>query len=123
MSAFEEYTDQYGCHFNKGLYEWAVSMMKDRGGNKVPQMTKEQASEWLRAHGISLKNDKGHDAAYVIAMARADYMGSSITDDQHLALYVRDYLDDTDGYPTKAFDHFVVDCRAKGEPIFWDEML
>lgn len=123
MTSFEEYTDQFGCHFNKKLYEWAVSMMKDRNGNKIQPKTKEQVSEWLRTNGITLKNDKGHDAAYVWAMGMADYHGSSITDDAHLALFVRDYLDDPDGYPTKAFDHFVIDCREKGEPVFWDEML
>lgn len=123
MTSFEEYTDEFGFHFNKKLYDWAVSMMKDRNGNKVQPMAKEQASDWLKAHNVTLKNDKGHDAAYVLAMARADYMGSSITDDAHLALFVRDFLDDPDGYPTKAFDCFVVSCRAKNEPIFWDEMM
>lgn len=113
----------YGCHFSKRLYEWAVSMMRDRNGNKLAPMTREQVSESLKAHGITLKNDKGHDAAYVHQMARADFYGSSITDDARLSLYVKDFLDDPDGTPTKAFDHFVVDCRSKGEPIFWDEMM
>ena len=123
MTAFEEYIDQYGAHFNKKLYEWAVSMMRDRNGSRIPPMTKEQASEFLKAHGVTLKNDKGYDAAYTMQMAKADYMGSSITDDSHLAMFVRDYLDDPDGSKTTAFDHFVVDCRAKEEPIFWDELL
>ena len=123
MTSFEDYTDQYGLHFNKKLYEWAVSMMRDRDGGKVQPKTKEQVAEFLRTNGVSLKNDKGHDAAYVLAMARADYFGSSITDDAHLALFVKDYLDDPDGTKTKAFDHFIVDCRSKGEPIFWDEMM
>ena len=123
MTDFEEYIDQYGAHFNKKLYEWAVSMMRDRNGSRIPPMTKEQASELLKAHGVTLKNDKGYDAAYTMQMAKADYMGSSITDESHLALFVRDYLDDPDGSKTKAFDHFVVDCRAKDEPIFWDELL
>ena len=105
------------------LYEWAVTMMTDRNGKSVPTMTKEQVSEWLRTNGVTLKNDKGYDAAYVLAMAKADYWGSSISDDAHLALFVRDYLDDPDGAKSKAFDHFVVDCRAKNEPIFWDEMM
>lgn len=123
MTAFEEYTEQYGCHFNKKLYEWAVSMMTDRNGNRVQPMTKEQVSEMLKTNGITLKNDKGYDAAYVLAMAKADYMGSSITDEARLSLFVRDFLDDADGSKTKAFDHFVVDCRAKNEPIFWDEVM
>lgn len=123
MTAFEEYVDQYGCHFSKKLYEFALSMMTDRNGNKVPPMTKEQVSEWLRVNGVSLKNDKGHDAAYVRAMLFSDCWGSSYTTDKQLALGVMDFLDDKDGSKTKAFDHFVVDCRAKQEPIFWDEML
>ena len=123
MTAFEEYTEQYGFHFSKKLYEWAVSMMTARSGGKVQPLTKEQVAEKLRVNGMALTNDKGHDAAYVWAMATADYMGSSITDENHLAKYVKDFLDDPDGTKTKAFDHFVVDCRSKGEPIFWDEMM
>ena len=123
MTAFEEYTEQYGFHFSKKLYEWAVSMMTARSGGKVQPLTKEQVAEKLRVNGMALTNDKGHDDAYVWAMATADYMGSSITDENHLAKYVKDFLDDPDGTKTKAFDHFVVDCRSKGEPIFWDEMM
>lgn len=123
MTSFEEYTDQFGFHFNKKLYECSVSMMTDRGGNRIKPLKKEQVDEFLRVNGIELDNNKGYDAAYVHAMAKADYWGSSINDDAHLALFVKDYLDDQDGSDTKAFDHFVVDCRAKGEPIFWDEMM
>ena len=123
MTLFEEYVDQFGYHFNKKLYEWAVSMMTDRNGDKVTAMTKEQVSEWLRTHGVKLENDKGHDAAYVRAMLYSDCWGSSYKTDEQLALGVKDFLDDPDGTDSKAFDHFVVDCRAKGEPIFWDEMM
>lgn len=123
MNDFDAYIDMYGPHFSKKLYEWAVSMMKDRSGGKIQPMTKEQVSDALKSHGVTLKNDKGYDAAYVWAMAKADFYGSSIKDDAILALYVRDYLDDIDGSKSKAFDHFVVDCRAKDEPIFWSEVM
>lgn len=123
MTSFEEYTDTYGFHFSRKLYEWAVSMMRDRNGNRIEPKTKEQTDEFLRARGVTLKRNRGYDAAYVLAMGLADYFGSSVPDDTHLALFVKDFLDDPDGTETKAFDHLVVDCRAKGEPIFWDEML
>ena len=113
----------YGYHFSKKLYEWAVSRMRDRNGNKFATPSKNEVSEFLRSHGVTVTNDKGYDAAYVHAMARADYFGSSIADDPHLALFIKDFLDDPDGTKTKAFDHFVIDCRAKDEPIFWDEMM
>ena len=98
-------------------------MMTDRNGSNVPPMSKEQVSEWMRNNGVSLKNDKGHDAAYVRAMLYADCWGSSYTTDKQLALGVKDFLDDPDGTKTKAFDHFVVDMRAKGEPIFWEDVM
>ena len=123
MTSFEEYTEQYGLHFSKKLYEWAVSMMTDHNGQAITPKTKEQVSTFLRTNGAEVDNNKGYDVPYVHAMAMADYWGSSIEDDAHLALFVKDYLDDPDGYETKAFDHFVMDCRAKGEPIFWDEMM
>lgn len=123
MTTFEEYVDQFGCHFNKKLYDWAVSMMDARGGGKVKPMEKTTVEEKIKSFGISIERDKGYDVPYVWAMATADYMGSSIPDENRLARFVKDYLDDPDGTDTKAFDHFVVDCRAKGEPIFWDEML
>lgn len=123
MTTFEEYTDQYGCHFNKKLYEWAVSMMTDRSGNSVSPMTKEQVNEALRVQGVTIKNDRGYDVPYVYHMLKSDCYGSSLKDDAHLALGVKDYLDDIDGYPTRAFDEFVVKCRAKKEPIFWSEVL
>lgn len=123
MTAFEEYVEQYGYHFNKKLYEWAVSMMKDRNGGAIQPSTREQTTEWLKVHGVILKSDKGYDAAYVLAMAKADYYGSSVKDNNHLALFVKDFLEDPDGNPTKAFDHFVTDCKIMGEPIFWEEVL
>lgn len=123
MTAFDEYVEQYGLHFNKKLYEWAVKKMRDRNGGKIQPMDKEQFSRWMRERGVVLKNDKGYDAPYVLAMAQADYLGSSIADDAHLVLFVQDYMEDPDGTSTKAFDHFVVDCKAKDEPIFWSEYL
>ena len=123
MTAFEEYVDQYGMHFSKKLYEYAVDQMRDRNGNKLPPMTKEQVNEWFKAQGLTINNDKGWDKPYVLMMAKADYMGSSIVDDTHLAKFVKDYLDDVDGYPTRAFDEFVVKCRAQGEPLFWEDFL
>lgn len=123
MTALEEYIDTYGYHFSKKLYEFAVSMMKDRNGNKITPKTKDEVSEFLRMNGVTLKNNIGHDAAYVHAMLFADCYGSSLPDDKHLAMGIKDYQDDIDGYDEKAFDSFVIKCRAKRIPIFWDELL
>lgn len=84
---------------------------------------KKACDEFLKNNGVTVKNAMGHDAAYVLNMARADYYGSSITDDGHLALFVKDYCDDVDGNPTRAFDEFYINSVAKGVPVFWDECL
>lgn len=123
MTAFEEYVDQYGHNFNKKLYEFAVSLMKDRNGSGIRPLTKEQVTEWLKTQGVTVKNDIGYNVPYIYSMAKSDYFGSSIKDNIHLALFVKDFADDIDGYPERAFDGFVMSCRAKDEPIFWDEMI
>ena len=119
----EDYLEEYGYHINKRLFDFAVSLMKDRNGQPLKPWDKDRVSEFLRAHNVTLRNSIGHDAAYVFNMAMADYYGSSITDDTKISLFVKDYLEDPDGSPTKAFDHFYIDCIAKGIPIFWDEMI
>lgn len=123
MTSFDEYVDQYGFHINKKLYDFAVSMMTDRNGVQAQPKSKEAVDSFLSQNGIKLKNNVGWDAPYVLAMAKSDYYGSSITDDAHLAKFVMDYLDDPDGSESKAFDHLVVDCRAKGIVIFWSELM
>ena len=122
-SAMEDYLEMYGFHFNKKLFEFAVSMMKPRKGGQFQPWDKEKTEDFLKTYGVNIRGSKGHDLAYIVNMARADYYGSSITDENHLALFVSDFAEDPDGTETKAFDHFLVDCVAKGIPVFWDEML
>ena len=115
--------EEYGRHFNNRLYRFAVSKMTDSGNSSPQPWDREKIDDFLRSNGVTVKNNVGYDAAYVLSMCMADYFGSSIADDKHLALFVKDFLDDPDGYETKAFDHFYIDCMAKGIPVFWDEML
>ena len=122
-SSMEEYLEDYGFHFNKKLFEFAVGMMEDRNGEKISPWDKKRVEEFLKSQGVKLKNDIGHDPAYVLNMAIADYYGSSIPDEKHLAMFVKDYCDDEDGSPTRAFDEFYIKTVALGIPIFWDEML
>lgn len=119
----EEYLEEYGYHFNKRLYEFAAGMMEDREGKRLQLWDKDKAEAFLNANGVKLERGLGYDAAYVLAMARADYYGSSIIDERHLALYVKDYLDDRDGSESRAFDEFYIKTVALGIPVFWDDMI
>lgn len=125
----EEYLFEYGYHFNEKLFEYAASLilgktpetMTDIDWKKVEG--KEGVRRFLETQGVKLKNNVGYDAAYVYAMAKSDYYGSSIIDDRHLALFIRDYLDDVDGAESRAFDEFFAKTVALGIPIFWGDML
>lgn len=119
----EAYLSNYGWHFSKAMCEWAVGKMKDRSGNKLTPRTKEQVEASLKTNNIQLQNDKGYDKVFVWNMGMSDYLGGSIINEQSLAKYVKDVLDDVDGYEGIAFSRFLADCNAKGEPIMWEDMI
>lgn len=118
-----EYLMNHGRHFSKPMYMWAVSMMRDRNGNRIQPAEKSVLDEKLRANNVSVSNDKGYDLLYLWAMGTSDYLGSSIPDEAHLAKFLVDYADDPDGSPTRAFDEFYAKTLALGIPIDWSSML
>lgn len=122
-AGMEAYLSNYGWHFSKAMCEWAVSRMKDRNGNPIPKRTKEQVEAVLQSNGIALENDKGYDKVFVMHMGLSDYLGSSIQDEAHLAKYVKDVLDDKDGYEGIAFTRFLADCNGNGVPVMWEDMI
>ena len=120
----DAYLSAHGHHFSKPMLEWAVSMMRDRKGIKQSVPEKKKVDEKLRSFGVELERDKGYyDPVYVWCMAKSDYLGSSIEDEAHLARYVKDYIDDPDGNPTRAFDEFYIGCVAKGVDIPWADLI
>lgn len=65
----------------------------------------------------------GYDCVYVANMARADYWGSSIADEQHLALFVKDFIDDEDAYPGLPFTRYFADLIGSGTNVPWEDVL
>lgn len=126
-SGMEEYLAQNGWHFNKKLCEWAIGKMKRKNQlnkiEKITPFTKESLDTMLKTNNIIIENDVGYDALYVLNMAKADYHGSSITEDVKMIKFVKDYLDDPDGYDGIALTRFYADCIGKGEMIPWEDML
>ena len=56
-------------------------------------------------------------------MAFHDFYNSSIINEEYLAKFIKDYIDDEDGYPEVAFSRFYIDTVKKGIPIDWEGML
>jgi hypothetical protein len=124
--AMVAYMRHYGPHFNRKLFEFAVSLMtKESNGKGVPvtPYNKEQVKNILASHGVQLKNDQLYDSAYVANMCKADFLGSSITDERHLAMYVKDVIDDPDGYDGIVFNRWYADMCYTGVAIDWEEMI
>lgn len=120
----DAYLASHGRHFSKPMLEWAVGMMKDRNGKPVNLPDKKQIDGILETHGVKIERSEGYyDPVYVWAMARSDFFGSSIADDMHMARFVKDYIDDRDGNPTRAFDEFMINCVAKGVDVPWEDMI
>ena len=113
------YLKYYGQHFNKKLCNFAVSKMK----HGKPVITKEKCDEILQNAGIKLENNQLQDYVYVLNMGNNDFMGSSIIDEKHLAMYVKDVIDDKDGYDGIVFNRWYADMVTCGIPIEWEEML
>ena len=113
------YLKYYGQHFNKKLCNFAVSKMK----HGKPVITKEKCDEILQNNGVKLENNELQDYVYVLNMGNNDFMGSSIIDEKHLALYVKDVIDDKDGYDGIVFNRWYADTVVQGIPIEWEDML
>lgn len=122
-SGMDEYMSNYGRHFSKPLYLWAVSMMRGRDGKRPEPVEKTALADKLKAAGVTVERDYGYDVPYAYMMGRADYLGSSVTDEAHLLKFVKDYLDDPDGADTRAFDEFYAKTIALGVPIDWTDVL
>lgn len=122
-SGYAEYMATYGGHFSKKMCEWAVGMMKDDKGKTIEPMSKEKVESLLTDNEVKIANDKGYDKVYVANMCKADFLGSSVVDNGRLALYVKDLLDDPDGYDELVFNRFMMDCMGRNIPIMWEDML
>ena len=134
LSQYEEYPKEmlvymrhYGPHFNRKMFEFAVSQMtyEDEDGKEksVTPYTKDEISNLLSMHGVEVRHNQLYDAAYVATMCKADFLGSSIKDEKHLALYVKDVIDDIDAPDGLVFNRWYADMCYKGIAIDWEAML
>lgn len=122
-NGMDAYLSNYGWHFSKAMCEWAVSKMRDRNGERLKMKTKEDVEAILKSYNVEIENDHGYDKVFVMHMGMSDYLGSSIPDEMRLAKYVKDVLDDRDGYEGIALTRFLADCSAKGIPIIWEDVI
>lgn len=121
------YLRNYGPHFNRKLFEFAVGKMEIKNPNgtksKLKPFSKEEVDSIIKVHSITINNNQLYDAAYVANMCKADFLGSSIVDDRHLALYMKDVIDDIDATDGLVFNRWYADMSFFGIAVDWEAML
>lgn len=126
-SGMEEYLSVNGWHFNKKLCEWAIANMwrLDSKGDKkrIIVTPKEEIKEMFKRNAIEVENCVGYDVMFVFHMAKSDFMGSSLKDEKSILQWVKDYIDDPDGYDGLPMTRFYADCIGSGTPIMWEDMI
>lgn len=122
------YLKNYGWHFNKKMCEFAVSLMKKVNPStgkkeRIEPLTKQKVDDLLSTYGIKLENNVLYDYIYWANQGKADLFKSSVPDEAHLALYIRDMIDDPDAPDGMAMCMWYAKMIRAGEPVEWEEML
>ena len=127
------YEHDYENHVKKSSFDvdpyarWSyvkfgpVSLFLDMGFGVATY--KEKVDALLLGQGIEVKNKIGYDHVYVANMARADFYKSSIKDEEQLAQFIKDMVDDADQKDGFIFNRFYADCCHNGVPIPWEDVL
>lgn len=121
------YLSYYGMNFSKKLYEFAVSNMRRESADgkmeKVKPMSADELKSLLSKHNIEIEHNDLYNALYLAAMVKADYWGSSIEDEEHLAKYIEDTLCDVDAAEGQVLARYLADCSVGGCIIYWEDMI
>lgn len=122
------YLQHNGFHFNKKACEYAVRMMKKKNPSSgklepIEPYTKDQVDDMLKKYNITLNDTDGYDYVFVANMGKADYLKSSIPDEQHLAMYVADVINDPDAGDGTTMRRWYATMIANGVGVDWEEIL
>ena len=121
------YMMHFGPHFNKALCHFAVSNMflDDEELQPIEPFTKEHIDEILASNNIRLANNRLYDYIFVANMAKADYMGEGgcLENEQQLARYIKNVIDDPDAKEGVTFARWLATMAVNGIEIEWSDIL
>ena len=124
---YRVYKRQHGRHFSKELCKFAVDMMRSEDENSQPvaikSLSKEEVDKMLSDFHVNVLHGREYDTVFVANMGLADYLGDSVPDMQHLARYIKNVIDDPDGYDGIAFNRWYADMRAKRVEVPWEMFI
>lgn len=113
-SGFVNYLRYYGQHFNEKLCKFACSQLSSK------DCSKEKIDQMLKQHNVTLKNAKLHDYVYVANWCKSTFYGSSISDEKHFILFLKDIFEKESDL---IFNRWYADMAKQGIPIEWEDMI
>ena len=140
----EFFNKSFGCVrfiYNWGLQKRIEAYAKDKGRISYVQLCamltelkKEEQYSWLREVSTeclqqALRNldaafkASEYDCCFVANMAYADFFPEPLRNEFDIAMYVKKYIDDPDGYDGIAFSRYLADLKRTGKYIDWEEMI
>lgn len=111
---FTNYLRYYGQHFNKKLCDFACKNMDKK------EYSKEKLDTLIQSYNIEIPNAKLHDIVYVANWCFNTLYGSSIADEKHFVLFIKDIFDKE---PDLIFNRWYADMAKQGIPIEWEDMI
>lgn len=125
--AMARYLYNNGWHFDKKTCKYAVSLMRKKNSvngqlEAIQPMEKEQVDELLKRYNVKLQNDVGHDAVYVANFGK-NTLTKSVQDEQHLALYVKEVVDDPNAADGTIMREWYARMIAAGLVVDWLDLL
>lgn len=94
-----------------------------KGGKALEPVSKEYIDKVLATNNVKLQNNIGYDYIFVGNMCKADYYGSSISDEKHFALYIKDTIDDEDAGDGTTMRRWYATMVANGMMVDWEDVL
>ena len=127
MSDKDRYIEENGWHFIMKACEDAVRYLKKKGASGKPEpiepWTREQVDALLQKNGIKLEKAVGYDYVYVANMLKSDSFKGSIPDEAHLALGVKEAIDDIDAADGEIMACWYVKMIRRRIPVDWGAYL
>jgi hypothetical protein len=94
-----------------------------KGGKKLEALNKEYIDKVLQQNNVVLTKNIGYDYIFVANMCQADYYGSSISDEKHFALYIKDTIEDEDAGDGTTMRRWYATMVANGIMVDWEEFI
>lgn len=111
---FINYLRYYGPHFNKKLCDFACDQLPKK------DYTKDKLDALLQQYNITIKNAKLYDIVYVANWCKSILYGSSISDEKHLVLFIKDIFDKESEL---VFNRWYADIAKQGIPVEWEDVI